>query len=66
MSIFDRFREDMPKQKSEEELKKRFDEIKLEKWDLPAMLIAALITFGPLVLGISLVYIIIAKFFGMA
>ncbi len=37
----------------------------LEKGDYTAMLIAALITFGPFILFISLVYIGIAMLFGM-
>ncbi len=65
MSIFDRFRKRLPTGKTKEELKEHFDNIELEKGDLTAMLIAALITFTPLIIIISLVYIGVAFLFGM-
>ncbi len=55
----------LPKSKSKEELDKHYDEMELEKGDMTAMLIAALITFGPIVLGISALYIFVAYLFGM-
>ncbi len=41
------------------------DDLELEKGDLTAMLLAALFTFGPLVVIISAIYIAIAFLFGM-
>ncbi len=65
MMNFDKFRSKMPKQKTEKELDKRYEEIELEKGDLLAMLIAAIITFGPLILVVSLIYVGIAILFGL-
>ncbi len=65
MGLLDRYRHVLPKNKKKEELDKRFEEIELEKGDLPAMLIAALLTFGPIILVISLLYVGIALLFGM-
>ena len=53
MSILDRFRENLPKKKTREELDEhyaRMDKVKLEKGDLPAMIIAAFITFFPILI----------------
>jgi len=49
------------------ELEKKRDEeepLKLEKGDLPAMLIAALIVFGPVVLGAMAIITLLAALFG--
>jgi len=49
------------------ELEKKRDEeepLKLEKGDLPAMLIAALIVFGPVVIGAMIVITLLAALFG--
>ncbi len=63
--FLNKYRSKLPKEKNKEDLEKRYDDIELEKGDLPAMLIAALITFGPLIIVISLVYLVIAMFFGL-
>ncbi len=65
MIFFDKLKSSMPKQKSKEKLEERFYTIELEKGDLPAMLIAAIITFGPVILIISLAYVGIAFLFGL-
>ncbi len=65
MGLLDKYRSLLPKQKNEKELGKHYDEMDLEKGDLAAMLIAALITFGPVILIVSLVFIGIAMLFGM-
>ncbi len=65
MIFFEKRKSVMPRQKSKEELQERFNSIELEKGDLPAMLIAAIITFGPVILIISLVYVGIAFVFGL-
>ncbi len=41
------------------------EKIELEKGDLAAMLIAALLTFAPLVIILSLVYVGVAFLFGL-
>ncbi len=64
MSLLDKYRNLLPKQKSEEELDKHYENMELEKGDLTAMLIAALITFGPLILIFSAIYIGVALLFG--
>ncbi len=51
------------KRKAEESDRSEMPE--LEKGDFVAMLIAALVTFAPLVLFISLVYIGVAYLFGL-
>jgi len=48
--ITSRFKEILGKKKTKEELDKHYDSIELEKGDFPAMVIAALITFLPVVL----------------
>ncbi len=53
MSLFKKI---FPKHDKEEPLN-------IEKGDIPAMLIAALITFGPYVIFISLLYVAIAYLF---
>ncbi len=63
MSLFDKYRDRMPKERNKESLDEHYDNIELEKGDLAAMLIAALITFGPLILVISIVYIGLALLF---
>lgn len=50
MSLWDRYRERLPKDKSKEELDEHFKEVKTEKKDFPAMVIAAFVTFVPLIL----------------
>ncbi len=45
------------KDKSNHELEEHYEKIELEKGDLTAMLIAALITFLPIVIVISLMYV---------
>ncbi len=53
------------KNKTKKELDEHYDSIDLEKGDLAAMLIAALITFGPLIIVLSLIYVGVAILFGM-
>ncbi len=65
MKLFEKYKKLLPKNKSKKELNEHYDKIELEKGDYTAMLIAGLLTFGPLVLIISLVYICIALLFGM-
>ncbi len=55
MSLFDRFFS----RRDEEQTQP----LELEKGDLPAILIAAAITFGPLIIVISLIYVAIAYLF---
>ena len=50
MSLFDRFRERLPKTKTKEELDEHYDKIELEKGDFAAMVIAAFITFLPVLI----------------
>ncbi len=67
--MFKRLRERLPKQKTSEELDEHYrqmEEIKLEKGDLPAMLIAAFLTLGiPLLLVAGalygIIYLILAR-----
>jgi hypothetical protein len=55
--IFDRIKERLPKQKSKEELDKHYEGLELEKGDFLAMLIAAAITFLPvLIIAIVVIY----------
>ncbi len=62
--MFKKNRPDLFKNKSKKELDEHYNNLQLEKGDLPAMIIAALITFGPIIIGVSLIYIIIGSFFG--
>ena len=48
--MLERFRAALPKRKSKEELDKHYSEVELEKGDFKAMVIAALITFLPVVI----------------
>ncbi len=63
MSLFKGLKPGILKDKSKEELDKHYDKIELEKGDLPAMLIAALITFLPVTIIVALIYIAIAYLF---
>jgi len=56
MNFNERLKSLLPKNKSKEELDQHYDKIELEKGDFPAMVIAALITFLP-VLIIALVVV---------
>ncbi len=51
------------KEKTQAELDKHYQGIELEKGDFLAMLIAAIITFGPVILIIALIYIGLAAIF---
>ena len=53
--IFDRLRSLLSKNKTPEQLKEHYDNIELEKGDFLAMVIAALITFLPVLLIVSIV-----------
>lgn len=59
MSLFSKYAKLLPKQKSKEELDERYDNIQLEKGDLPAMLIAALLVFGPVVIVVILLMVVL-------
>jgi len=48
--IFERFKSVFGKNKTPEQLKDHYDNIELEKGDFPAMVIAALITFLPILI----------------
>ena len=50
-----KLREFFPKHKTKEELDERYKSIEIEKGDLPAMIIAALITFLPVLIVAMLV-----------
>ncbi len=65
MIWFDKFNSKFLKEKSKKELDEHYDNIELEKGDLTAMLIAAFITFMPLVIIITLIYIGVAHIFGL-
>ena len=59
MSILDRYKEHFPKKKTKEELDAHYDsieKIKLEKGDFPAMVIAAFITFLPILIIAMVVF----------
>ncbi len=62
--MFNKFRPDIFKKKSKKQLDDHYNNIELEKGDLPAMIIAALLTFGPIIIAVSLIYVIIGIFFG--
>jgi len=57
--IFDKFKSLLSKDKTPEQLKEHYDKIELEKGDFFAMVIAAFITFMPILLGT------LAVFFGL-
>ncbi|MDR2599172.1 MAG: hypothetical protein LBC73_02745 [Oscillospiraceae bacterium] len=50
MQIFSKLKESLGRKKTKEELDAHYDSIELEKGDFPAMVIAALITFVPVVI----------------
>lgn len=53
--MFEKLKSKLPKPKTEEELDEYYDKLELEKGDIPAMIIAALITFVPVALIIMAV-----------
>ena len=59
MNVIKKLKDLLPKEKNKEDLDQHYDNMKLEKGDLPAMLIAALITFLPVIL------IILAVVYGL-
>jgi len=59
MMLPDRFRQLLGKKKTKEELDKHYDSVELEKGDFFAMVIAALITFMPVLI------IVLVVFFGL-
>ncbi|MCL2046540.1 MAG: hypothetical protein FWG88_09180 [Oscillospiraceae bacterium] len=60
----DRFKSLLPKSKTKIELDEHYDKIQLEKGDFPAMVIAALITFLPiLAVSMFVIYGLIWLFF---
>ncbi len=63
--MFKKNRSKIFKEKTKEELDEHYNNIQLEKGDLLAMLIAALIVFLPVVVIISLIYVFIASMFIM-
>jgi len=54
--LFDRFKQILSKKKSKEELDKHYEEMDLEKGDFSAMVIAALITFLPVLVVVLIVF----------
>ena len=64
MNYNERLKSLLPKKKTEEELDEHYDKIELEKGDFPAMVIAALITFLPvLIIAMAVVFGVIWLFF---
>ena len=55
MLFYDKLKQAISKQKTKSELDKHYDEIELEKGDFLAMVIAAFITFTPILLVTMLV-----------
>jgi len=56
-SIPERLKELLPKKKTKEQLDEHYNNVELEKGDFPAMCIAALITFIPiLIIAMVIVY----------
>ncbi len=51
--------------KSQKELDEHYNNMDLEKGDLTAMIIAAVLTFSPLIIILSLIYVGIAFLFGL-
>ena len=56
MRFFDRYKDYLPKKKTKEELDKHYENIKLEKGDMLAMIIAAFITFFPVLIAALVVF----------
>lgn len=54
--------ERIKKPMSREEARKRVEEMELEKGDVPAMILAAFITFGPILLALMGIVIFVAWF----
>jgi len=55
--FFERFKDALPKKKTKEELDEHYDKIELEKGDFLAMVIAAMITFLPvLIIALAIIY----------
>jgi len=54
--IPNRLRELFPKKKTKEELDEYYNNIELEKGDFPAMVIAAIITFLPVLIIVLLIF----------
>jgi len=64
MNFNERLKSLLPKNKSKDELDEHYDKIELEKGDFPAMVIAALITFLPvLIIAMVVVFGVIWLFF---
>ncbi len=61
--MFKKFRPNIFKEKSKSELSEHYENMELEKGDLLAMLIAAIITFGPIIIIISMIYVFVATIF---
>ncbi len=62
--MFKKLKPDLFRDKTKEELDEHYNKTQLEKGDLTAMIIAAFLTFAPIIIGVSLVYIVIAFLFG--
>ncbi len=65
MAILNKFRSHLPKEKTNQELEDRFEQVELEKGDLLAMIIAAFLTFAPIIFAITLIVLLISLFFGL-
>ncbi len=60
MSLFQKYKDRLPKQKSKEELDKHYDGLELEHGDKFAMLVAAFLTIGLPILGmLGAIYLVI-------
>lgn len=58
VSLYERVKKPM----SREEARKRMDEMDLEKGDVPAMILAAFITFGPILLALIGILLFVSWF----
>ena len=56
MGLIDRYIARLPKKKTKEELDEHYKKVELEKGDLPAMIIAAFITFFPVLIIAMVVF----------
>ncbi len=63
--MFKKLKPNLFKEKSEEELTKHFESLELEKGDLKAMIIAALLVFMPILFLLIGLLILIASLFGL-
>ncbi len=65
MDFFKKFRSRLPKEKTKQELDDHFEQVELEKGDLLAMIIAAFLTFAPIIFAVTLIVFLVSLFFGL-